>query len=413
MKNKIIIFIAAMISGLMWVTVAAAQEQAIVVGYTGPLSGPAAEYGQDCLNGIEMAVGEINAAGGIVVRGKKYPVRVEKMDDQVNPKLTVTNAEQMLKEHKAVAIFNPIFGTMTALMKMNTAKNNEFILMGYTSVPQAAEMGNKLTIIMTMPFTTYNKVMTSLAWDRGWRKAAIVVTAGAYGDAWRKAFRDEWLKKGGEITVDKATNYYTRTDFAAPLTEALASKPDFMLIGGPSSTTALIIEQARLRGFEGGFMLIDQAKLDAIHNVMEKPLNMEGCIGVAMASSIVYPATEAFVTRYKEQFKRDITWESVVHYTSMHALAKAIALSGRVDQPASIRAAFSGVFPMLGDKYPMEFYGILPNGLTVSTPVIQTMRHAKFSKTDLYVWWAKTRSEFDMVQRTTKGTLPLTWFRMQ
>ena len=112
----------------------------------------------------------------------------------------------------------------------------------------------------------------------------MVVTAGAYGEAWRKIFSDAWIKKGGIITADKPANYYTRTDFAGPLAEALATNPDFLLIGGPSSTTAMIIEQSRAKGFEGGFLMIDQAKLDAIYAVMQKPLGLEGCIGVGMVS---------------------------------------------------------------------------------------------------------------------------------
>lgn len=409
-RCKNFIFLTAMILGMIWVAAAGAQE--IVIGYTGPLSGPAGEYGQDCANGVEMAINEINAAGGILVKGKKHTFKLEKMDDRVNPQITVNNALQMRKEFKAIAVFNPVFGTMAALMKINQEKKNEFLVMGYTSVPQASEMGNKLTIILTMPFHIYNKVFANLAWQRGWRKGAIVVTAGAYGDAWRKVFRDEWEKKGGVITVDKATNYYTRTDFAAPLAEALASEPDFMLIGGPSATTALIIEQARAKGFEGGFVMIDQAKLDAIQAVMEKPLGLEGTLGLAKVTSISFPATENFKQQYTTAYKRDYTWESVVNYTSMHALAKAIVAAGTVDDVRAIRAAFPKAFPMLGDKYPMEVFGITQGGRMLSTPVVQTMKHGKFTQPNLYVWWANTQKEFDQVQKITKGSIPFIWHRM-
>lgn len=409
-RCKNFIFLTAMILGMIWATAAGAQE--IVIGYTGPLSGPAGEYGQDCLNGVEMAVSEINAAGGVTVKGKKYTFKVEKMDDQVKPPMAVNNAQQMRKEFKAIAIFNPVYNTIEALMKINQEKKNEFIVMGYTSVPTASETGNKLTVITTMPFTIYNKVFADLAWQRGWRKCAMVVTAGPYGEAWRKVFRMEWEKKGGVVTVDKGTNYYTRTDFAAPLAEALASNPDFLLIGGPSSTTALIIEQARAKGFEGGFVLIDQAKLDAIRAVMEKPLGLEGSIGIAMVSSIPYASTENFKQNYTAAYKRNYTWESVVHYTSMHVLAKAIASAGTVDDVRAIRAAFPKVFPMLGDKYPMEIYGITPSGRMISTPVAQTMKYGKFTPPHLYVWWAKSKKEFDQVQKITKGSIPLSWFKL-
>ncbi|HQL00648.1 MAG TPA: ABC transporter substrate-binding protein [Smithellaceae bacterium] len=403
-------YFSAVILFIVWTTVASANE--IVIGYTGPLSGPAAEYGLDCLNGVDMAINEINASGGVLIRGKRHSFRLEKRDDGIKPDVAAAYAKELRKDHKAIAIFNPVYGTMTALMKMNEERRNEFLVMGYTSVPTAAETGNKLTIILTMPFTIYVKYMSDIAWNNGWRKCAMVATAGPYGEAWRKVFGGAWLQKGGTITLDKPANYYTKTDFAGPLAEALATNPDFLLIGGPSGTTALIIEQARAKGFEGGFVLIDQAKLDAIRNVMEKPLNMEGAIGVAMFESIEYPVTQTFLNNYTAQYKRGVTWECVVHYTSMHALAKAIAAAGSADDVRAIRAAFPSAFPMLGDKYPMEVYGIQSNGRLISTPVIQTMRYARFSQTNLYVWWANTQKEFDAVQKMTKGTIPLIWYKM-
>ena len=109
----------------------------------------------------------------------------------------------------------------------------------------------------------------------------MVVTVGAYGDEWRAAFKEYWHKKGGEITVDKPANYYSETDFSAPLTAALATKPDVMLIGGPSASTALVIEQARGLGYKGGFILIDQAKMDYIANILKSTKLMGNTIGVA------------------------------------------------------------------------------------------------------------------------------------
>ena len=85
----------------------------------------------------------------------------------------------------------------------------------------------------------------------------MVVTFGSYGDEWRSAFKEYWTKKGGVITADKPANYYTETDFSSPITAAMATKPDVMLIGGPSATTALVIEQSRNMGFKGGFIMID------------------------------------------------------------------------------------------------------------------------------------------------------------
>lgn len=403
------IFLAVMVMVMVWW---AATAEEIVVGYTGPLSGPAAEYGQDCVNGIDMAIREINAAGGVVVDGRKHTFRLEKKDDGIKPDVAIDNARKLRQEHKAIAVFNPVANTIAALMKINQEKKNEFLVMGYTSVPQIAETGNRLLITMTMPFTIYARVYVDLAWEKGWRKVAMLVTSGPYGDAWRKVFGDAWVKRGGTITLDKPVNYYTRTDFAAPLAEALATEPDFLLIGGPSGTTAMIIEQSRARGYEGGFVMIDQSKLDAIYQVMQKPLGLEGAIGVAMVTHIPYPATAAFTQNYTGSYKRNVTWESVLHYTNMHALARAVAAAGTASDVRAIRQALPRVFPLLGDQFPMEAYGLQPNGRVIAMAVIQTMKHGRFTQPNTYVWWAKTQKEFDAVKKMTKGATPMVWKRI-
>ncbi len=408
-RVKGFIFFTAIVLGIIgWAAIAWADE--IVIGYTGPLSGPAGEYGQDCLNGLEMAVNEINQSGGIIVEGKKYTFRLEKMDDRVNPEIAVSNAIQMRKELKAVAIFNPVYTTIAALSKVNTDKRNEFLLMGYTSVPQASETGNKLYITIVPSFALYNMLFANLAWEKGWRKCAIVTTAGAYGDAWRKIFRTEWEKKGGVVTVDKSTNYYTRTDYAEPLADALKSNPDFMLIGGPSATTALIIEQARAKGYEGGFVLIDQAKFETLSSVMAKPLGLEGTIGACKISSVIFPASPAFTADYTREYKRNLTAEAAMNFTAMHALAKAIVIAGTATDVRAIRAAFPKVFPMLGDKYPYEFFGLTPDARIISVATIQTVKYGKFSQPQLYVWWVKSKKEFEQVKKISKSPVPLLLF---
>ena len=97
------------------------------------------------------------------------------------------------------------------------------------------------------------------------------------------------------ITADKPANYYTRTDFVGPLTAAIASNPDGILIGGPTGTTALVIEQARKMGYKGGFMIVDQAKMDGIAQLLDGTKLMENSMGVTTMAGIPAPATNTFI----------------------------------------------------------------------------------------------------------------------
>jgi branched-chain amino acid transport system substrate-binding protein len=384
-----------------WTLIAGAQD--IVVGFSGPLSGPAAEYGQDCFNGLDMAAKEINAAGGVSVSGKKHLIRLERLDDRSDPTLAANNARR-LQGNKAVAIYNPVFSTIAAMAKINQEKGVEFILMAYTSTPKVVQMGNKLLIGVTAPaFTVYIQQFVELARKEGWKNLAMVVTLGAYGEEWRKAFGDYWKKAGGNITIDKPANYYMETDFSAPLAAALATKPDALLVGGPSSTTALVIEQARGMGFTGGFICIDQAKLDYMANLLKGYKLMNNTIGVATPMSVAVPVSADFEKRYKATYKTMVTSECFRHYGSMIALAKAIEKAGTISDVRAIRAAFSKALPIVGDRIPTEIFGINDNGRLRINGSIQTVKNGQLTAPHQYFWWIKSDKEWEQIKKISKS----------
>jgi branched-chain amino acid transport system substrate-binding protein len=406
-RLKGIIFLLTVLLTMSWTS--ASQAADIVIGFTGPLSGPAAEYGQDFVTGLDMAIKDLNAAGGVTIEGQKLLFRLEKLDDKVDPTLAMSNARQLLAKN-ALAIYSPVFSTQAALMKINQEECNEFILMGYTSSPKASQTGNKLLVTMNTPLTVYAQIFADMAWERGWRKAAMVVTLGAYGE-WREIFKTYWKKLGGTITADKPANYYTKTDFTAPLAAALATNPDVMLIGGPSATTALVIEQSRNMGYKGGFILVDQAKMDYIAQMLEGTSLMENVIGLMGFATNPAPAKPAFDKKYKENYRRPTTFEVSSNYESMNYLAKAIQAANTVDDVYAIRAAFPRSFPLLADKYCNESHGISSNGRVHLLAGVQEIKNGKFLKSELYVWWAKTQAEFDKIQKATKFQGQLKWFK--
>lgn len=386
----------------------AAKE--VVIGFSGPLSGVAAEYGQDCANGVELAIKDINAAGGITVRGEKCLFKLVKLDDRIDPTEAVNNSRKLLNQYKVPAVFNPVFNTIAAMARINQEKENEFLIMAYTSTPKAIEMGNKLLTAVTLPFTTYVKNFSDLGWKYGWRKAAMVVTLGAYGDEWRHAFREYWEQKGGQITADKPANYYTETDFSAQLTAALATKPDVLLIGGPSGTTALVIEQARGLGYKGGFILIDQAKMDYIANILKGTELMGNTLGVGAVAHSPTAAAPDFEKKYVSQYKRMLTWEVALNYSAMQILARAMTAAGTVADPVAIVAAMPEALPLTGDTFPIECYGITPGGRLEIPGAVQFLGEGgKYSPMRQIVWWTKKRGEFNQLIANTRTTRPVLW----
>ncbi|MEE9913096.1 MAG: ABC transporter substrate-binding protein [Deltaproteobacteria bacterium] len=395
-----ILYVVMVFFFMAWAAIASADE--IVVGYSGPLSGPGAEYGQDCFNGIDMAVNELNASGGITVKGKKHTFRVERLDDRFDPTLAKNNALRFVNQHKAIAVFNPSVNTLGAIMGINP---QNFIIGAFTSIHTVMDKGHPMIITPVPNFVTYAQLFADTAWEKGWRKCGMVVTMGGYGDAWRKVFTHQWINKGGLVVADRPANYYTETDFSSQLAAVLAQKPDFLLVGGPSGPTVLVIEQARNMGFKGGFVLIDQAKPDYVARVIKDMNQLEGMISAGAIMSLSLPILESFNARYKSAYHREVTSEGCLNYNMMMVIARAIVAAQSLDA-RMIRRNIPKALPTTGDKYPNELFAMNDSGFIYCGLLMQQVKNGKFTKPDYFLAFPKTQAEFEKYKKMSKSRDP-------
>ncbi len=252
-------------------------------------------------------------------------------------------------------------------------------------------------------------VFTEQAWLMGWRKAAMFITLGKYGDEWRRTFRRSWENKGGSIVADKSANYYAVIDFYDQLLSVVHAKPDVILIGGPSATTALVIEQARSLGYKGGLLLVEQAKMDSIANLLNGYKLIGDAIGISTVSDTLLPASASFDRKYTGVYKRMSTWEAIWSYASMFALARAVSIAGTVEQIPAIRSAFPRTLPLLGENFSCEIHGMTVEGRLYVPVTTQVVRNGKPGKPSVYFWWIKSKDEFSQTKKLSKYKLPVNW----
>src|SRR5450756_260414 len=368
-------------------------EKTVVIGVTAPLSGTGAGYGEDIKSGLDMAIKKINGDGGITVEDTKYIFRLQSADDQMVPEQAVTNANQFVLQKGIKVVWDPTANTIAPLMGINTKAGEEFIIMAYSSVPLYAKTPNPLMVTLPPPFSVCMEPFIKLALGNGRTKVGMLQTTGAYGDLWGSSFEQAWTKAGGTVVSKAPASYYTETDFTPFLTTVLAANPDVIFCGGPSDPTALVIQQARSMGFNGGFIVIDQAKLDVIAEKigMDK---LEGAIGVLPVElgSNIWPYMTTFAKDYKEQYKRTVTWEAAICYTGFNILAKAMEAAGSVDDPKAIRAGFakSQTSVTSGEEFPVAFSGINKDTGALLMPGTATqVKNGKFTQEQEIKWWKK------------------------
>ncbi|SOZ38997.1 ABC transporter substrate-binding protein [Cupriavidus neocaledonicus] len=361
---------------------AALAQEVVKIGYTGPLSGGAALYGKNVLSGVQMAVDEINAAG-LEVKGKKVKLEVVALDDKYSPAEAAINGRRLVQQHKTPAVFVPHSGGIFALQAFN--EQEKFLVMAYSSVPRITDAGNKLTIRIPPAYTGYIEPFIKAQMKRYGKNVALAPADHDYAKAWVQAFVPAWESAGGKVVANNPMSYTKATDFYSGVSRAISEKPDVMFVGGPSEPTALVVKQARELGFKGGFIVMDQAKMDEMARVTNGLGMLEGSIGVLPLVNDSRPAAQAFNGRYKKLHDgRDATTEMSLNYTMVYALAGAMKLAGTTSDAAAIRAKMPDAVKGLAKEVnPNEVDGIDARGGSMADTVVGWVQNGKISQVRL------------------------------
>ena len=352
------------------------SQEVVKLGYSGPLSGGAALYGKNVLDGMKMAIDEVNAQG-LEVGGKKVKLEVVALDDKYNPSETAINAQRLVQESKTPAILVPHSGGIFALQTQNEAQ--KYLVLAYTSVPQVTARGNKLTLRIPPEFTTYIQPFIKYAMAKFGKNVAIADADHDYAKAWNAAFKPAWEAAGGKIVADNPMSYNKSTDFYSGVSKVLAAKPDVLFIGGASEPSGLVAKQARELGFKGGFIIIDQAKMDEMAKVMGGYQLLEGSIGVLPVVDDPSPTTKAFVERFQKIYPGRIPSSEVsLNYTAVHATALAMKLAGTATDAVAIRANLDKAIKQLpADHNPNRLEGVDDKGGTVADTSVAVVEGGK------------------------------------
>jgi branched-chain amino acid transport system substrate-binding protein len=351
----------------------------VTIGFTGPLSGGAALYGRNVLDGIEMAIADINEGGGITVNGKKFTLVVQPLDDRYFPNESATNAKRLVHQYGSPVVFCPHSGGILAIQGFN-ASAPPFIVGAYTSEPQVVENGNPLTLMIPPKYVIYFDAFAQTMIERHGKRLGRIPGAHAYAKEWTKGFSAVWEGKGGTLLANNEIDYNTTTDFSSVVSTALSEKPDVLFVGGPSQATALVIKAAREQGFNGGFVVMDQAKFEEMNKLVPMAM-LENAVGVM--PMIHHPDFRAakFVEKYRQKkgADRDPPREVSLTYGALRVLARAMELAGTTTDAKAIHAKADEAAATLPDEFkPSELLGVSPQGHLRQTTVAAHIVGGKF-----------------------------------
>lgn len=351
------------------------------IGFTGPLSGGAALYGENTLSGLRMAVEEINEAGGFDLNGEKTTVNLVSLDDRYSPSQAATNAKRLKQESEVAAVFVPHSGGIFALQDFN--EKDDFLVMAYSSVPSITEKGNSLTLRIPPTFDGYVKAFTDYALEHQGKKLGMGGATHEYAKIWGTMVKKEWQAKGGEVVADNPMDYNKSADFFTGVSRIISEAPDVMFVGGASEPTGLVVQQARQMGYQGGFIVMDQAKIDEVAKVAGGLDMMEGAIGVVPLSVYETDAAQDFIKRYQAEYDKMPGSEAAYNYLALHALVEAMDATDSTD-PKTLRAAVGDALKnMDASKNPYEVTEVTENGGFVTDTTLAVVKDGKIVQVEI------------------------------
>jgi branched-chain amino acid transport system substrate-binding protein len=216
----------------------------ILIGEFGSLTGTTATFGISSKNGIDMAIAEANAAGGVL--GKQVRVKIE--DDQGRPEEAQTVVTKLITSDQVVAVLGEVASSRT-LAAAPVAQSSGIPLITPSSTnPKVTEVGDFIfRVCFIDPFQ--GLVMAKFATNTlKVKKVAILRDIkNDYSVGLSNVFAENFKKLGGQIVADESYSEGD-TDFSAQLTSIRSHAPEAIYVPGYYTEVALMARQARQLG---------------------------------------------------------------------------------------------------------------------------------------------------------------------
>ncbi|MGI6550758.1 MAG: ABC transporter substrate-binding protein [Syntrophomonadales bacterium] len=301
-------------------------EDVIKVGFLGATTGDVACYGIPGLKGLELAVEEINAAGGIL--GKK--VEIVKEDNRGDKTEAAAITKKFISKDKVSAIIgDPCTGITKVAAEV--AQDNQMVLIS----PGAAGEG----AISAGDYCFRNCLLDKLACpavanyliEKGYKNFALVTAINddysvGLSDYYRAAFKE----LGGNIVIDESIQKGD-TNFAAQVTKIKPKNPDIIIFTGYYQEAALFMKEVRKQGMDQIFVGGDGCLGEDLYKLG----------GSAVEGSIVYcgfspeqarPEVQAFLEKYAEKFNGEMAdMFAAQYYDAMYIVAEAMERANSTD----------------------------------------------------------------------------------
>ena len=295
------------------------------------LSGAGATSGTNFKNGIELAVKEINAAGGIL--GAK--IETSTSDTQSNPGVAKGLAQKAVDDN-AFAVFGPVFSG-SILVSMAETRRAE--IPNFTGGEAAAITKQGNPYIFRTSFTqdtAMPKVARYIANNLKAKTVALIYVNNDFGKGGRDSLSKALEPLGVKVVTDISTDQ-SQVDFSPAVLKAKQSNADVIFVYTNEEEAARALRELRKQGVSkpivGETVLTSQKVIELAGEAAN------GAVAhVGLTVDAPLPAMRAFREKFEKEYKYVTDHNGIKGYTGIYVLKAAIEKVGKLDRKAVAQA---------------------------------------------------------------------------
>jgi branched-chain amino acid transport system substrate-binding protein len=306
----------------------ASESGDILVGMYGSLTGDGASFGQSSLAGTQLAVDEVNGAGGLL-GGRRIRLLVE--DDQSRPDEAANAVTKLITQDRVVAVLGEV-ASRRSLAAAPVAQRYQIPMITPASTNErVTEVGDFIfRVCFIDPFQ--GRVLAKFAFEdlKARRVAILRDIQQDYSVGLTDSIQKNFAGFGGQV-LDPVSYSSGDADFRAILTQVRAQKPDAVFVTGYYPEAAIIVRQARELGMTMPLLGGDGWVGDSLQNGREA---LNGTyLSDHYAADNPDPVVQTFVKAYRARFNGEPDSMAALAYDSVKVLADAITRAGTTDGP--------------------------------------------------------------------------------
>lgn len=299
------------------------KDGPVKIGLVVPLSGSSAPIGPSMRNGAQLAVDEINDAGGVL--GRKVELDVE--DEACDPATSVAAANKVVS-NGAVAVVGGYCSSSTLPMLPVFAKAGIPVVDPAANSEELVEQGLDNFFLINPTGSQQADAARTWIGERGAHQVAIVDDNTSYSVDIAERTRD--LVEADGVSTSSTSVTAGESDYSSAVSDVLSEDPDLVYWTGYFQEGGLLVNQLRRAGYDGDVMIAD-GSVDPSFVKIAGDDNAEGVFATMTQTPDTIEGAEDWIASYRDEFDSEPGPYSTQSYDAVRVAVAAIKDAGSTD----------------------------------------------------------------------------------